>query len=130
MCNGRAGRVQVLDVAYVRGPPFPGLVEARRWGDSAWLCGWTEPTSRTAHAANTLVSDMDAPRAPRARLTTPLGLSAEPVLDASPNAVIAVDARGRIVYASPRVREAFGWSPEELLGEPVERIVPARLAEP
>jgi diguanylate cyclase (GGDEF)-like protein/PAS domain S-box-containing protein len=72
---------------------------------------------------------MDAPRAPRARLTTPLGLSAEPVLDASPNAVIAVDARGRIVYASPRVREAFGWSPEELLGEPVERIVPARLAE-
>ena len=72
---------------------------------------------------------MDASRAPRARLTTPLGLSAELVLDASPNALIAVDARGRIVYASPRVREAFGWSPEELLGEPVERIVPARLAD-
>jgi diguanylate cyclase (GGDEF)-like protein/PAS domain S-box-containing protein len=72
---------------------------------------------------------MDGPRASRARLTTPLGLSAEFVLDASPNAVIAVDARGRIVYASPRVREAFGWSPEELLGEPVERIVPARLTE-
>jgi PAS domain S-box-containing protein len=72
---------------------------------------------------------MDAPRASRARLTPPLGLSAELVLDASPNAVMAVDARGRIAYASPRVREAFGWSPEELLGEPVERIVPARLAE-
>jgi diguanylate cyclase (GGDEF)-like protein/PAS domain S-box-containing protein len=43
--------------------------------------------------------------------------------------VIAVDARGRIVYASPRVEQVFGWSPEELLGEPVERIVPARLAE-
>ena len=72
---------------------------------------------------------MDAPRASRARLTPPLGLSAELVLDASPNAVIAVDARGRIVYASPRVREAFDWSPEELLGEPVERIVPVRLTE-
>jgi diguanylate cyclase (GGDEF)-like protein/PAS domain S-box-containing protein len=72
---------------------------------------------------------MDASRASRARLTPPLGLSAELVLDASPNAVIAVDARGRIAYASPRVREAFGWSPEELLGEPVERIVPARLTE-
>ena len=72
---------------------------------------------------------MDAPRVPRARLTPPLGLSAELVLDASPNAVIAVDARGRIVFASPRVREAFGWSPEQLLGEPVERIVPARLAD-
>jgi diguanylate cyclase (GGDEF)-like protein/PAS domain S-box-containing protein len=72
---------------------------------------------------------MDASRASRARLTPPLGLSAELVLDASPNALIAVDARGRIVYASPRVSDVFGWSPEELLGEPVERIVPARLAD-
>ena len=51
------------------------------------------------------------------------------MLDASPNAVIAVDGRGRIVYASPMVSETFGWSPEELLGEPVERLVPSRLAE-
>ncbi len=72
---------------------------------------------------------MDAPRAPRARVTAALGLSAEPVLDASPNVVIAVDGRGRIVYASLKVQEAFGWSPEELRGEPIERLVPSRLAE-
>jgi diguanylate cyclase (GGDEF)-like protein/PAS domain S-box-containing protein len=50
------------------------------------------------------------------------------VLDASPNAVIAVDGRGRIVYASPKVKEAFGWSPGDLRGEPIERLVPSRLA--
>ena len=72
---------------------------------------------------------MDAPRESRARATPPLGLSAEPVLDASPDAVIAVDVRGRIVYASPRVQQVFGWSPEELLGEPIERLVPSRLTE-
>jgi diguanylate cyclase (GGDEF)-like protein/PAS domain S-box-containing protein len=72
---------------------------------------------------------MDAPRAPRARVKSPLGLSAEPVLDASPNAVIAVDGRGRIVYANPRVQETFGWSPEDLRGEPIERLVPSRLTE-
>ena len=72
---------------------------------------------------------MDTPRAPRARATAPLGLSAESVLDASPNAVVFVDVRGRIVYASQRVQEAFGWLPEELLGEPLERLVPSRLAE-
>jgi len=72
---------------------------------------------------------MDAPRAPRARAAAPLGLSAEIVLDASPNAVIAVDGRGRIVYAGPRAQDAFGWSPEELLGEPIERLVPSRVAE-
>jgi diguanylate cyclase (GGDEF)-like protein/PAS domain S-box-containing protein len=72
---------------------------------------------------------MDAPGAPRSQFAAPLGLNAELMLDASPNAVIAVDGRGRIVYASPKVREAFGWSPDELLGEPVERLVPSRLEE-
>jgi diguanylate cyclase (GGDEF)-like protein/PAS domain S-box-containing protein len=68
-------------------------------------------------------------RAPRARATGALGLNVEAFLDASPDAVIAVDARGRVAYASPRVREAFGWSPEELRGEPVERLVPSRLVD-
>jgi len=68
-------------------------------------------------------------RAPRSRVAAALGLSAEQVLDASPNAVIAVDGLGRIVYASPRVQEAFGWSPEDLRGEPLERLVPSRLTE-
>jgi diguanylate cyclase (GGDEF)-like protein/PAS domain S-box-containing protein len=72
---------------------------------------------------------MDAPRAPRTRPAEPLGLSAELLLDASPNVVIAVDGRGRIVYANPRVSEAFGWSPEELHGQPIELIVPSRLDE-
>ncbi|MGO9178938.1 MAG: PAS domain-containing protein, partial [Candidatus Limnocylindrales bacterium] len=72
---------------------------------------------------------MDVPRAPRARAAAPLGLSVEPVLDASPNPVVAVDGRGRIVYANPRVQDAFGWSADELRGEPIELLVPARLAE-
>ena len=71
---------------------------------------------------------MATPRTPRARAVTPLRLSAEAVLDASPDAVIAVDGRGRIVYANPMVRE-LGWSPEELRGEPIERLVPSRQTE-
>jgi diguanylate cyclase (GGDEF)-like protein/PAS domain S-box-containing protein len=63
------------------------------------------------------------------RHTTSLGLNAEAILEASPNPIIAVDSRGRIVYASPRVQEAFGWAPEDLLGEPIERLVPSRLTE-
>src|SRR6202142_69557 len=72
---------------------------------------------------------MHPPRGPRARVSAVLGLSAEPVLDASPNPVIAIDGRGRIVYASPTVHEAFGWSREDLLGEPIERVLPAGLIE-
>jgi PAS domain S-box-containing protein len=71
---------------------------------------------------------MDARQTPRTRVNAPLGLSAQTVLDASPNVVIAVDGRGRIVYASPRVQDAFGWSPKDLRSEPIERLVPSRLA--
>src|SRR3989442_165359 len=72
---------------------------------------------------------MDAQPARRARADAPLGLSAESLLDASPNLIIAVDSRGRIVYASPKVPEAFGYYPGELRGEPIERLVPSRLGE-
>ena len=65
---------------------------------------------------------------PRARARADLGLRAELVLDASPHPVIAVDGRGRIAYASPRVHESFGWAPTELIGQPVEELLPARLA--
>ena len=66
---------------------------------------------------------------PRARARTDLGLSAEQVLDANPHPVIAVDNRGRIVYASPRVLETFGWSPSDLIGQTIEQLLPPRLAE-
>ena len=43
--------------------------------------------------------------------------------------MLAVDTRGRIVYANPEVTATFGWSPESLQGEPIELLVPERLAE-
>jgi two-component system, cell cycle sensor histidine kinase and response regulator CckA len=50
------------------------------------------------------------------------------LLDASPDAVIAVDGAGRIVYANARVADTFGFVAEELRGEPVERLLPERFA--
>jgi PAS domain S-box-containing protein len=49
------------------------------------------------------------------------------LLEASPNAIVAVDEQGRIVYANPRVSTTFGYAPVELLGSPVERLVPDEL---
>lgn len=55
-------------------------------------------------------------------------LGALPVLDASPNAVVAVGRSGLIAYANPRVHDTFGWTPDELIGVPIERLLPDRLA--
>ena len=51
------------------------------------------------------------------------------VLEASPNAVVAVDARGRIVYANPQVERTFGYRRDELIGQPIERLLPERVSE-
>ncbi len=50
-----------------------------------------------------------------------------PVLDASPNAIVAVDRAARISYANPSIESTFGYRPDELLGEPIERLIPDRI---
>lgn len=44
----------------------------------------------------------------------------------SPDAVIVAAADGRILEANPRVEQLFGYSREELIGQPVESLVPER----
>ncbi len=49
------------------------------------------------------------------------------VLEASPNAMIAIDQSGSIVFANPQVSTTFGIEPNELIGQPVEVLLPARV---
>jgi PAS domain S-box-containing protein len=50
----------------------------------------------------------------------------EVLLQSSPDAVIVVDPAGVIETASPAVSSLFGYTPEELVGQPVEVLVPER----
>jgi PAS domain S-box-containing protein len=50
------------------------------------------------------------------------------VLDASSNAILSVDASGRITYLNPQTETTFGYPREELLGQPVERLIPGGAA--
>jgi PAS domain S-box-containing protein len=49
---------------------------------------------------------------------------AEALLASSPDAVIVVDEHGVIEMASPAVTALFGYKPDELVGQPVEVLVP------
>jgi PAS domain S-box-containing protein len=51
------------------------------------------------------------------------------VLEASPNAIIAVDQTGRIIYANPQVEATFGYAHDELIGQPVELLIPERIGD-
>jgi PAS domain S-box-containing protein len=52
------------------------------------------------------------------------------LLEASPDAVVAVDSDGIVVMASPAVKALFGFDTGEIVGQPVELLVPeeSRLA--
>jgi PAS domain S-box-containing protein len=47
------------------------------------------------------------------------------LLDAAPDAMIIVDSAGRIVLTNRQAKALFGYEPEELLGQPIEILVPA-----
>jgi PAS domain S-box-containing protein len=52
------------------------------------------------------------------------------VLDALPDAVVAADGSHTIVYANAAVERLLGWSPGELVGRPLTKLIPARMQGP
>ena len=48
------------------------------------------------------------------------------LLEAAPDAILEVDPQGRIVVANPEAERLFQRSPEELVGLPVEMLLPER----
>ena len=49
------------------------------------------------------------------------------VLDASPNPIVAIDARAAITYLNPQVQITFGYDPGELIGQPIEMLLPVAI---
>lgn len=49
------------------------------------------------------------------------------LLEFSPDAMVAIDQDGSIVLANPQIYTLFCASPDQLLGQPLERLLPERL---
>jgi PAS domain S-box-containing protein len=48
------------------------------------------------------------------------------VFEASPSGLLLIDRDGRVALTNGPTHRMFGWAADELLGEPVERLVPDR----
>jgi formate hydrogenlyase transcriptional activator len=50
----------------------------------------------------------------------------EQLFDFSPDAIVVTDSEGRITKVNAQVQQAFGYACDELVGKPVETLVPER----
>jgi rsbT co-antagonist protein RsbR len=48
------------------------------------------------------------------------------LLDAAPDAIVAINRDGYIVFANRQVEQTFGWETPELVGEHIEKLIPER----
>jgi PAS domain-containing protein len=62
--------------------------------------------------------------AERAVTGLPALLDAGSFLEATPECLVVAAADGRIVFANRRLQELTGFRADELVGEPVERLLP------
>lgn len=46
------------------------------------------------------------------------------LFERAPDAILAVGSDGRVIRANARVHALFGWEPEEIVGSPVETLLP------
>lgn len=51
------------------------------------------------------------------------------LIEVAPDGLLGTDTAGRIVLANSRIEELFGWQREDLLGRPIEMLIPERFRE-
>jgi two-component system, NarL family, sensor histidine kinase DevS len=49
------------------------------------------------------------------------------LFESIPEMVVVVDTAGKILYSNENCTEIVGWTPQELVGEPIETLIPSRL---
>ena len=103
------------------------VADAVEYGDLA-LRTTLSGTDEAAHLAHAFDRMLDGLAASREALTKSEA-RANLIIDSSPDAMLVVDANGCILRANRRIGQLFGYDITELIGHPVENLLPERVRE-
>ena len=120
--GGQGWHLQELPQRHRDGSTFPmSITNSAMRDDNGKICGVVsilmDLTAREQLLAHTEAMRLDMSAARRYR----------DLLEAAPDAILEVDRHGRIVLANHSVKRLFGYEPEDLVGQPVEILVPDHL---
>ena len=113
-----------------RGEPVDGYVTERLRADgervrvslTVWPVRASDGTVAGASAIHRRLESVEAEKA-LARSEAQFRM----LVEAAPDPILGVADDGHILFASSRIRDVLGYAPEELIGRPIEQLVPERL---
>src|SRR5687767_11573043 len=82
------------------------------------------PNEHYAHEDAIRDRDVGAHETHRAQLIDSLASAAEDILAISSDGIVSIDEAQRIIRFNRGAEEIFGYSAAEVLGEPLERLLP------
>ena len=88
--------------------------------------------SLSAETVSDVVGDLSRDVADRAEVDEMVGRSEAQfrrLLESTPDGVVIVEADGKILLANPQTLRLFGYTRQELLGQPIEMLLPTRFRE-
>jgi PAS domain S-box-containing protein len=105
------------------------------WVPRYWLAGAIKAVTAVASVTTAILLVRMVPRALAIPSLSSMRASSEAViasavqfralLESAPEAMVIVDSRGRIFLVNAQTERVFGYPRAELLGQPVEKLIPA-----
>jgi PAS domain S-box-containing protein len=148
--NAELERMTGYDAGALPGQPVDTLLPALRDDGAAALpdgTAWAEKVRRLSAGGALLARRRDGSAFPVEVALRPLTTGARPmtlatvtdisarrrqdsnfraIIDAAPYGMVLIDARGRIDMVNQRLCDKFGYASEEMLGRPIEMLLPER----
>ena len=124
----RAGLPQKMMEGALREGKWEGTVERRRKDGSRFTARVVKTPRRDALGSPGGFLLISSDITDELQLTRELARAryAESLLESAPDAMVIVNSDGRIQLANTAVEKLFGYTREELVGQPVELLIPER----